>query len=93
MRRPRKLLSRRMLDAVETALELGVPLTRVIRKYNLSVTYPVVKKLLAYKDDPQAQASLFPEWLDQESDEVQVQPDGWTYSGFFPHGEWVCKNT
>lgn len=93
MRRPRKLLSRTMLEAIDEDIESGVPLTRAIRKQSLDVTYPVVKKLLAYKDDPQAQASLFPDWLDPDSNEVQVQPEGWVYSGFFPRGEWLCKNT
>ena len=33
------------------------------------------------------EASLFPDFLDEAVD-VQVNPDGWYYEGFFPWGEW-----
>lgn len=92
----RKLLARRVLDWIDNRLRIGVPLSRAIRDADLDLTRPTVNKLVQYyaqvKEHPEKfemiEASLFPDWLDDNSVDVQENPENWVYLGCFPWGEW-----
>lgn len=97
----RKLLAKDVLDALANKIELGVPLSRAIRDLKLDISNPTAKKLLnCYsilnsfdrlefeESETVVNNSMFPAWLDKSSTNVQENPDGWIYVGYFPLGEW-----
>ena len=95
--RKRKLLSSKLLFSVESRVAQGVPLALIIRKMELDISRPALAKLLKHSkreqevmdDSELIEASLYPQWLDSNSLEVQTQPEDWCYKGYFPLGEWI----
>ncbi len=94
----RKLLPEEHLKEIKNKVDIGVPLTKAYG--DLDICRPAVAKLLKYyawyavvtffnsKSKAIIYASLFPSWLDDDKT-IQVQPDGWSYKGAFPLGEWI----
>lgn len=97
----RKLLAQDVMNEVVKLRELGVPLNTIIRNKELQISRPLLKQLLQHYQTLLAMQavdgtmvetyvdSLFPEWLDITNNQPQQQPDGWSYSGMFPLGEWI----
>lgn len=97
----RKLIAFTALNKYANLHKLGVPLNRIIRDHSLQISNPHLSKLLEIyyyitnpetKDHmiPTIEASMFPDWLEDES-YVQEQPDNYTYTGRFPNGTWEMK--
>lgn len=96
-KRPRKLINQELLYTLYDKHEEGIPVTRLIRDYNLDVSSQHLKALFKWysflctskgsvKDV--LSASLFPPWLTM-SNKIQEQPtDKYKYKGFFPYGKW-----
>jgi len=99
--RKRKLLSCTALTKLEAKETAGIPLAVAMRQMSIDMSRPAVVKLLAHMKNSDnyrlgeehklvVSLSLFPEWLDKQSDYAQEQPDNWKYVGYFPSkGEWV----
>lgn len=72
---------------------LGVPLARALENIGLNnISRPAAKSLLKCNDaisNDIINKSLCPTWLDPAGDNIQEQPDNYTYEGFFPLGKWV----
>lgn len=94
----RKLVPASILGHVHDLAELGVPVAKLLREQELGINLTSLRALLAWYDKlkhaetpPETKdiiaKSLFPPWL-AEANEVQGNPDGWYYLGFFPLGEW-----
>jgi len=99
--RKRKLLSHKALTALEARTDLGVPLAEAMRQLRIDMSRPAVAKLIKWLKDSEYYAmecdmtitmSLFPNWLDKDCMVVQEEPDNWSYTGRFPHGEWYGNN-
>ena len=97
----RKLVSETVLADCYKLSKLGVPVSRILRDKNLDITRQALAKLIElygrwetapHKDCPQLHSSLFPSWLNHESEQVQTNPDGWTYTGYFPFGAWSYED-
>ncbi len=98
----RKLMIPSAYSDLSYKLTLGVPLSRVLRQSELDISRPLVSRLLNHFEnsldysDPDTAVrihnSLFPSWLIKDGPVIQEQPDGWTYVGYFPLGEWVNGN-
>lgn len=96
----RKLIARGTLAYAQTLSAMGVPVSRIHADLQLIdlISVPAFTKLLRFfdelqdSDDPshskQIESSLFPPWL-EDKPAVQEEPADWTYSGFFPYGDWV----
>lgn len=101
----RKLLPERALSDIVTGVDLGIPLSRVIRDKNLTVNRMTVTKLVDWYRFLQAsfsikakgkdvlRNSLFPPWLDPLAKDAQVNDDDWYYIGRFPWGEWKHRTS
>jgi hypothetical protein len=97
----RKLVSLPLLSKVCERVNMGVPLTRVIRQLNLDISRPCLASLLdAYitytlsKDREPGKTifnSLFPPWM-PEGEHIVMSPDSWCYVGRFPLGYWTHEN-
>jgi hypothetical protein len=96
-RAKRKLLSPNILNWIAVKLELGVPLAKLCRQLELTMTRRAVATLveqynLSLSDDKYSRAvhnSLFPAWLDVNNTNAQENPVGWVYVGRFPFGYWA----
>jgi len=94
----RKLLAEPLLEDVITLYKLDVPLTAIIRNKKLQINRTSLRALILFKvqhgHDDTCAKSLFPLWLDNNSEQVQESPQGWAYIGRFPFGKWVqeCSN-
>ena len=98
----RKLLNELELQAVRKSYVLGVPLTRIIRDMQLSVSRLHLLKLLyiyndiveeelkANEERHQLRSAIFPIWLNNTKGIIE-QPNTWTYKGRFPFGEWMLR--
>lgn len=84
--RQRKLLLRSTLTKLKADVDRGVPLARAMRNQELGMSRPAVAKLLGYFKTDAVHDSLFPAWLNQDE---QEQPGHYTYTGYFPVGQWV----
>lgn len=90
----RKLIRKDILEEIAKKNTSGVPLSRLIRDYDLDISLPHITKLVnwyksANKFDS-VKASLFPEWLKNNGTPIQVQPwEKFRYLGTFPTGCWV----
>lgn len=94
----RKLVPKKVLASCFQLQQLGVPVTKIIRDKNLNITRALLVKLLAHYSIVDAyygqtnviaiRNSLFPPWMDHDSQLVQSNPDGWSYVGYFPRGYW-----
>ena len=102
MRRQKKLLARSFLLRLKEQADLGVPIKRIIRRYNLSITAPTLVRLFENYDLIEEYSSnsnttkadivhnsLFPVWLDKDLVRIQLQPKEWKYTGRFPLGKWI----
>lgn len=96
----RKLIPSGIFYDLFKLAEQGVPLTRIIRDYNLALTSQHLNKLFnyykLYLNDPEANRviynSLFPKWLYKSTGPVVIQPTNlYVYKGYFPYGEWQAK--
>ena len=96
----RKLISSDLMHTLHHEWCIGVPVPALIRKYELDISRPALVTLLrhcthyfAAGDTDVHDAiknSLFPPWWDlTKDDEVQENPEGWSYEGEFPLGRWV----
>jgi hypothetical protein len=99
----RKLLSPTAYIAVHARLNMGVPLSRIIKDLQVAMSRPALSKLLAANDTSFSPAvpvddsiaiqnSLNPKWIDYDGPLVQEQPDDWKYVGYFPYGVWTHEN-
>lgn len=100
--RPMKLIQFDVLKELHSRHELGVPVTRLIKDYELDISRPSLAKLIEYFDLYQVQyrdyysytvntikSSLNPEWLEKNCNIVQTQPKHYKYIGEMPLGYWV----
>lgn len=95
----RKLISETLLKDCLFLADLGVPVAKISRDNNFDISLPHLAKLINwYKQSEEAQVSsriiklsLFPKWLDHNSNNTQSQPDNYRYIGQFPFGEWKKK--
>ena len=82
-----------MLEKVSKLDNLGVPMTRIISDLELDISRPHLRRLITYNraagESKVVFASIYPRWINFSQEQAQVQPDGWTYSGVFPFGEWL----
>lgn len=85
--RPRKLITEATLRQMHNEVRLGVPLTKVIRKYKIKLSRPTVRQLLDFYTGPTPviRASLFPAWLKYDGQEAPIAA---IYEGEFPYGAW-----
>lgn len=102
MARPIKLIPRHLLKKLFNHYEDGVPITKLVRKYNLDISGPTLDKLLSMYalsrdglvslDDREIILnSLFPAWVEEGisiSDTLCIQPPDWEYVGSMPYGYW-----
>jgi len=76
-----------------------VPVRKLHRDFKLNMSLPLIGNLIEYYEDSTdieqsvhitktIHASLFPEWLKEDSKLVQIQPKNWKYIGKFPLGSW-----
>jgi len=96
----RKLVAKSLLLTLYERKQLGVPLSRLIADFNLDIARGSLTPLLNHyhsalkKETSMPElaegifASLFPPWL-TDNNEVQQNPDSWSYQGYFPLGKWV----
>lgn len=87
----RKLISPKLTSTIQSRMDLGVPLTTIRKQLELDISYPALQKLLEVikKLNDSTVASVYPEWLEQDSLTIQEQPDNYKYVGYFPYGEWI----
>lgn len=101
MARPMILMRPQLLNAIHAEHKLGVPVVKLLKRYNLNITSPTLAKLLTYrrmldKANSEAdvttaeiiQASLYPAWLVNQSNDIMYQPATHYYTGTMPLGEW-----
>lgn len=103
MARPFLLMKQKLLTKLQAESNSGVPITKLIRKYELHITPPTLTKLISYINtmdqvlsDPVASNdayqliynSIFPEWVNLGEDDIVLQPAGWRYTGTMPIGSW-----
>lgn len=95
IRSKRKLIPRALFAQIFARKALGVPLSRIIKDFNLNICRTSLATLIKLYEvsytDGKFDASLFPPWL-EDTDEIQEQPDGWYYQGYFPWGEWKYEH-
>ena len=97
--RPIKLIQFDILKELHSRHKLGVPVTRLIKDWELDISRPSLAKLVEYFDlyhDNHdinimmiIKASLNPEWLEINCNIVQTQPKHYKYIGEMPLGYWV----
>lgn len=100
MARPIKLVQKHILEVVYNKHMDGVPLSLLIRKYDLKISRPSLSNLVEYcrirdatsnKDEQQAiNNSLYPDWILSEV-ECVATAKGVKYIGHMPYGYWVSK--
>ncbi len=98
MARPMFLIQPLLLDKLWEGYKAGVPVCRLIRDNDLSITPPTLTKLLKHytmyanaNDDTLERTihkSLFPEWLTLSEDLIVKQPPNYRYTGIMPIGKW-----
>ena len=87
MAKKRKLVPEPLLKKATELLDIGVPMSKVIRDQDLDISAPALATLVKYykQDAAPIYLSLFPEWLD--SLVITEQPDNAVYNGYFPLGQ------
>lgn len=101
MARPMLLINEQMLLRLHEQHEAGVPICKLIVKFNLNITPPTLTKLISYMSAMHTskdasiintiRESLFPEWLKLNNNPANVvvkQPGTYRYTGKFPLGKW-----
>jgi len=97
----RKLISEHLLAPMLEKFYAGVPVTRLIKDYELEISRPHLRKLLFIYIDildmnltedyrTALRKAIFPQWV-QDCSIVMKQPDRWTYIGKFPFGQWGVR--
>lgn len=98
MARPCILIKKELLIRLHEANKAGVPYSKLVRNYDLTVSQPTLAKLIHYitiaGNSPKEvadiiHASLYPAWSEQSETNCTVQPSTWYYRGKMPLGEWV----
>lgn len=108
MARPYILIQQEILTEITELHSKGVPVSKLLRDYELSIASPTLQRLINYlsiannsltNDDnlsnptrDRIYASLFPEWLDGIDQDEVSQPPEWYYKGTMPLGEWLQRN-
>lgn len=92
----RKLIIPSILHIAYNDYCVGAPITLLLRRYELDISGPALRKLLDYvsysktsEEYDTINNSIYPCWMDKKGDKVQESPDNWAYQGNFPFGEWV----
>lgn len=104
MARPYKLIKRAVLEEIQGLHNSGVPLSKLIRDFDLTITNPTLNRLLisltaatvlsennSYKHTSTLVKSLFPDWLEGAEGVEVTQPNEWKYIGLMPYGEWLKR--
>jgi hypothetical protein len=94
----------KFLELYETTA-IGVPLARALRDMQLDISRPLAAKMLKVYEGVENETmessaavkvvdTLRPTWMNvhKGASNVQEQPDGWDYEGYFPFGDWVEKS-
>lgn len=105
MARPLYCIKEKALISLYEKYSMGIPISKLIKNYNIQVSHPTFTKLLMQYSllvetkgsdiYDTIYASYFPEWLNYEEyehDIIVLQPSNWNYIGTYPLGEWV-ENT
>lgn len=96
----RKLLAKAALERIWLRHQVGVPIERLRRDFNIELSLPSFIRLLEYYTESidieqnssitnTICASLFPTWLNSDCKTIQSQPRLWKYIGKFPVGSWL----
>lgn len=101
MARPMKLIEHELLMELYHKYKDGVPVSKLLIKYDLPLTHPTVSKLISYYalyvkkyEEGEIQLanivkqSLFPIWSEFSKTTIMQQPDDWKYIGKMPFGCW-----
>jgi hypothetical protein len=101
MARPMILINEKLLVELYDKYVAGVKYETLIRKCDLPITGPTLKKRLNFYEHMLAtqrnapeisekiRRSIFPQWL---VDDVEVQDSSmWQYEGVMPLGEWISN--
>src|SRR6266436_3873093 len=98
----RKLIPENILAKICNDSVLGIPLSKILASLNIQASRPHVNNLLDWYRmnnggkgcwSIDVQNSLFPQWLDKESQVAQIAPSDWSYVGSFPFGYWEQDKT
>jgi len=97
----RKLIPEEILFAILKDYRVGVPLSKLVKNYDMEISTPHLRKLLfiyidildisqdeAYRTN--LRNAIFPAWV-KYATSAMVQPDRWTYVGKFPFGQWGVR--
>ena len=92
MKAKRKLFRKALLlQMVLDAYKGPVPIAAIRRKYNLDVSLPHLSKIIdlvnRFGNNKAIMASICPEWLNDD-DDIQEEPEDYSYKGTFPWGTW-----
>jgi len=97
----RKLIAKPLMVSLAELSKEGVPITVLIKKNNLAICRPHLRKLInlynegcspSYVlDNKLVHSSMFPPWLPEDAKDVMSTPDDWFYRGKFPYGEWLHR--
>ncbi len=104
MARPYILIKQDTLVEIVELHDKGVPISKLIRDFNLSVANPTLQRLISYlnlaivtsennqyKTTKIIHKSLFPAWLNDAVGVEVSQPQEWYYKGIMPLGEWLKR--
>jgi hypothetical protein len=76
-----------MLAQIAVNMANGATLESQLRIFGLSMSRPVLSKLVKAYEDKHTHSSLFPEWL-KGKNYATLQPFHWRYVGKWPYGTW-----
>lgn len=94
-RAKRKLVKKPTLQEITQKYIVGVPVSKLIRQFELDISSPCLIKLIKINltlDARSGRANLYPVWLDnsEEAPHIQTNPDTWSFEGRFPKGRWIA---
>lgn len=101
MPRPMLLMQQKELVDMHAKRKEGVPVSRIIKDYELEITHPTLSRLIEYYElymqandeiKPIIFSSLFPEWLSSSTDILVKQPTEYVYRGRMPLGQWEYRD-
>lgn len=102
MARPYILINKETLIEIEKLNSKGVPISKLLRDYKLSIASPTLQRLISYvalynacthadKIKKTIEKSLFPAWIEGRTELEIKQPPDWYYKGSMPTGEWLKR--
>ena len=102
MPKPYILITEPLLIKIFKDFSVGVPVAKLIKNYNLSMSQPTLNKLLntydillnkslVDSDYWTVWSSLFPCWPTMHSDNIMIQPATHVYYGTWPYGKWEAR--